>query len=73
MSPENAIQDRYDAADAAMRSETQVPRIYLTAADWGNLADVMRSLTWGKDCADQWWRLYRKVEKQTEQPTMERD
>ena len=37
------------------------PVVTLYPQDWNDLCDVMRELTWGKNCADKWWPLYKRV------------
>ncbi len=37
------------------------PPLELRIDDWWALCDVMRSLTWGRDCAKDWWGLYNRV------------
>ncbi len=36
-------------------------KVILSRKDWTLLAEVMRSLTWGKESSNAWWRLYKRV------------
>src|ERR1035441_4437276 len=60
--------ERSGSLAQAFGSETLPPVVVLRADDWRDLYEVMRSLTWGKDCMHQWHSLKARVDHRNYSP-----